>query len=349
MTHGYFARNLMDLLPPLYRIADESGDLQAFLNVVAPTLDELKDLIDRFPGVFDVDRCEERYLPLLAGLVGLAFDATADPQTQRRRLKEAIAYYQRRGSIPAIGRALTDVGWTGELEETFRQTLRLGSRSVLNRAKIPGLIYSLGVYRVGCLNQTSGLRQALIDHHPAGALAFFRQWLLSSADASQTAVGKLLVRMTLFATIDEAFILNQSRLCGPSRLTFMNASRSSWCLTTWAAAETDFDEAYVRLASWHGRGDRMRLNQSGLGKKMLANCWESERKYAITCQVQARRLPPKRVAPMILNREDLCEARLNTAYRPCRVEFKKRDYYAEVDASLTAAANHLLITQWPSN
>lgn len=85
MMASYLEHKLIDLLPPLYRIEDEGGDLQSFLNVTAPTLDELKELIDRFPQIFDVDVCEERWLPYLANLVGMPFDGTADPTAQRRQ------------------------------------------------------------------------------------------------------------------------------------------------------------------------------------------------------------------------------------------------------------------------
>lgn len=164
----YFDTRLFDLLPPLYRIEDESGDLAAFLQVTAPTLDDLKEKIDRFPEIFDVDRCEDRFLTFLAALVGLPFDGTEDPRPQRRRIKEAVPIYRRKATIPAIRRSLAETGWEGTLEETFRRALRLNSRPALNTSKLPGQIFSLGVYRVVCENQSAGLREALKFHHPAG-------------------------------------------------------------------------------------------------------------------------------------------------------------------------------------
>lgn len=67
---AYFEKKLIDLLPDLYRKSDEIGDLETFLKIPAATLDELKLLIDRFPEIFDVDRCEDRFLPLLSEIVG---------------------------------------------------------------------------------------------------------------------------------------------------------------------------------------------------------------------------------------------------------------------------------------
>jgi hypothetical protein len=56
-----FETRLLDLLPPVYREADAQGDLAAFLALPGAALDDLKALADRFPELFDVDRCEARY------------------------------------------------------------------------------------------------------------------------------------------------------------------------------------------------------------------------------------------------------------------------------------------------
>jgi phage tail-like protein len=330
----YFDKRLFDLLPPLYRIEDESGDLAAFLQVTAPTLDAFKDLIDRFPEIFDVDRCEDRFLPYLSSLVGLPFDGTEDPRPQRRRIKEAVPIYRRKTTIPAIRRALTDTGWQGTLEETFRRALRLGSRSALNTSKLPGQIFSLGVYRIVCENQSVGLREALRFHHPAGTRAFFRQWLRAWIldPPEPSASEQCRVRRTLFAENDETFSLNHRKLgscfhLGRKQKVFHVCSQTS-CTTL----SPDFDLAAVCFASWHGRGHRMRLNTRSLGRRLLANCWESERKSAICCEIEARRQPPVQPVPMRLNRADLNEALLNHAHIRCRVRFKQKDFYGEAFA-----------------
>ena len=64
----WFKDNLLGLLPPLCEHNDEAGDLRTFLSLPAGTLDELKQAIDDFPTIFDVDHCDERFLPLLARL-----------------------------------------------------------------------------------------------------------------------------------------------------------------------------------------------------------------------------------------------------------------------------------------
>ena len=330
----YFDKRLFDLLPPLYRIEDASGDLAAFLQVPAPTLDDLKEKIDRFPEIFDVDRCEDRFLPYLSSLVGLPFDGTGNPTAQRRLIKEAVPIYRRKATIPAIRRSLAGTGWEGTLEETFRRALRLNSRPALNTSKLPGEIFSLGVYRVVCENQSAGLREALRFHHPAGTRAFFWQWLRAWVlDPPEPAASEQCrVRRTLFAENDETFSLNHRKLgscfhLGRKQKVFHVCSQTS-CTTL----SPHFDSAAVCFASWHGRGHRMRLNTRSLGSRLLANCWESERKSAICCEIEARRQPPVRPAPMRLNRAELGEALLNHAHVRCRVRFKQKDFYGEAFA-----------------
>jgi len=331
MMPSYFEQKLIDVLPPLYRIEDEAGDLRSFLNVAAPTLDELKYLIDRFPQIFDVDACEERWLPFLSHLVGMPYDRTATPKFQRRLIKEAVPIYQRKGTIPGIRQALTDGGWQGQIEETYRQALRLGSRSVLNESRLPGRLYSLGVYRVLSESASGDPRGRLAFQHPAGTRVFFWQRLIDwvSHDDELRAMDKMLVRRLLLGQLDESFILNRTTLGACFHLTRKQKAFGVFALTTGSTLTTDFDDAAVCLATWHGRGDRMRLNRKMLNSRMLANCWESERKSAICCEIQARRRPSRQPVPMILNRGDLGASLLNHANIPCRVRFKQKDYCDE--------------------
>ena len=175
---GYFEKKLIELLPPFYRERDETGELQTFLEIPAKTLDDLKALIDAFPALFDIDGCQDRWLPFLGALVGHRFDPLENAARQRRQIREAIEIYRRKGTLPALRRTLADRGWQGQIEETFRRALRLNRRARLGISKLPGSIYSLGAYRVESGHVVPGLRDHLRFHHPAGTRAFFRQWLI---------------------------------------------------------------------------------------------------------------------------------------------------------------------------
>ena len=85
-----------------------------------------------------MDRCEERFLPLPAEVVGHRFAPLKDAARQRRLIREAVEIYQRKGTIPAIRRSLVEIGWEGRIEETFRKALRLNRRSVVGRASGSG-------------------------------------------------------------------------------------------------------------------------------------------------------------------------------------------------------------------
>ena len=221
---SYFEKKLIDLLPPLYRERDESGDLDAFLKVSAASLDELKVLAERFPEIFDVGRCEERFLPFLGEIVGHRFDPTVNAAAQRRLIREAVEIYRRKSTIPAIGRSLVDIGWEGRIEETFHKALRLNRRSVVGRAKLPGLIYSLGVYRIDSDNLVQGVRDALPFHHPAGTRVFFLQWLytLLSMESDFEAVIKKVVERVCLGHLHETFVVNHNALNTDFHLTRKN-------------------------------------------------------------------------------------------------------------------------------
>ena len=269
----WFKNNMIGLLPPLYPNNDAHGDLRTFLSLPAGTLDELKQAIDDFPTIFDVDRCDERFLPLLAKLVGLQTDGTRSPEYQRRRIREAVEIYRRKGTIPAIQRDLSALGWQGELEETFRSALRLNSRSRMGGSKLPGLVFSLGVFRVLCKNQTDRLRQALVFHHPTGTRCFWLQMLNEYMDGgADMQFNHLdLVRRTALAFMDEAFVLGRSSLSSCRHLTNKQRVREFMQLTSTVEMLPEIEQATIKVARFHGRQDRMRLNLQMLNDRRLPN------------------------------------------------------------------------------
>ena len=106
---SYFEDKLWELLRDLDREesrkqAEElglpEGDLQTFIRVVAPTLDELKDLTDRFPELANPDNCPEEYLPHLAALVGQELLPNRTASYHRKRLRTAVEEYRRKGTHP---------------------------------------------------------------------------------------------------------------------------------------------------------------------------------------------------------------------------------------------------------
>jgi phage tail-like protein len=342
----WFKNNLIGLLPPLYANNDEHGDLRTFLSLPAGTLDDLKQAIDEFPKIFDVDRCDERFLPLLAKLVGLQVDATRSPEYQRRRIRETVEIYRRKGTIPAMQRDLAALGWQGELEETFHSALRLNARSRVGRSKLPGLVFSLGVFRVLCKNQTDGMRQALALHHPAGTRCFWLQMLNEYMDGGADMRFDQLdvVCRTALAFLDEAFVLGRSSLGSCRHLTNKQRVREFMQLTSTVEMSSEIEQAVVKVARFHGRQDCMRLNLRMLNDRRLSNTSVREDRVSFCTPIYTGRDYQQEV---LQSRFGLSNDRLNGHALPfadaaLRYCLRQKDFFfqSQTEPAESAAGKH---------
>lgn len=345
---AHFEDRLLDLLPPIYRERDTAGDLRAFLTVPAETLDEIKSLIDRLPDIWNVDACDPRFLPLLAAMVGYSFEPTRDPDTQRREIHEIVEQYRRKGSIPAIRRALINVGWQGEIEETFRRALRLNRRSMIARAKLPGELYSLGVYRIESKNIIPIIRQTLAPQHPASMRVFFLQWLLSCDSMENDFIALLRRTVALHSTgrINDTFVVGRRLLNSEHRLTKRQTTWSYWQITHQSTLTQGFERAGVIINRWHGRVLGHKLNGFVLSADRLIGVELSQRRLQLECDVETTEPGPK-PAIFRLVRQHLNRSKLARSTRSCRFVFRQRDLAGSAAAGFTAAANHYTVTQWP--
>ncbi|MCL4500038.1 MAG: phage tail protein [Chloroflexi bacterium] len=345
----YFDDKLLDLLPPICRELDTSGDLQAFLAIPAATLDEIKNLIDRLPDIWDVDACDPRFLPMLSAIVGSRFDPTRDPDVQRREIREVVEQYRRKSTIPAIRRALIDIGWKGEIEETFRKALRLNKRSVANHARLPGRIHSLGVYRIECRNLVPGVRAALAEHHPAGMKVFFLQWLFSRESMEDTFQAALRRTVSLHSTgrVHDVFVVGRRLLNSEFRLTKKQSTWHYWRITDQVTLTQGFERAGVVVNRWHGRKPGPKLNGFALNAESLIDVEISERRLELTCEVDTTEPDPGRIV-IRFAREHLNRSKLAHSSRSCRFVFRQMDLHSEAQASLEMAANLYRVTRWPS-
>ena len=345
---AFFEDKLLDLLPPIYRERDESGDLRAFLAIPAATLDEIKSLIDALPNIWNVDACDPRFLPLLSAAVGYSFDPTRDPDVQRREIHEIVEQYRRKGSIPAIRRALINVGWQGEVEETFRSALRLNRRSMIARAKLPGELYSLGVYRIESRNIVPVIRQTLAPQHPAGTRVFFLQWLLSQDSMENDFIALLRRTVALHSTgrINDAFVVGRRLLNSEHRLTKRQTTWSYWQITHQSTLTQGFESAGVIINRWQGRSLGHRLNGFVLSADSLIGVELSQRRLQLECDVETAEPGPRPVVFRLV-RQHLNRSKLAHSTRSCRFVFRQRDLAGSAAAGFAAAANLYTVTQWP--
>ncbi|MHB9038770.1 MAG: phage tail protein [Armatimonadota bacterium] len=167
-----FAERLLELLPDIYAECDTSGDLHTLLMVIGPTLDELKSRIDGISDLASPGDCPPDFLGYLAALVGAAFDSTASPTPQRRRIKEAMERYRRTGTTSALVRELARLGWAGEIIETYHSVLRLNYNSKLNHQKLPGIKYNHGIYGITEPLNDSKFLDIAASHQPVGTICW---------------------------------------------------------------------------------------------------------------------------------------------------------------------------------
>ena len=165
-----FADRMLSLLPEIYGESDASGDLKAFLSVVGPTFDQLKERIDHIIDLISPNDCLPDFLSYLTALLGAEYDPTYDPLPQRQRIQEAIERYRRKGTSSELTRELTRFGWDGEIIETFKFVMRLNHRSKLNTQKLPGRRYNHGIYGITDPLNNDEFTNTATRHQPAGTI-----------------------------------------------------------------------------------------------------------------------------------------------------------------------------------
>ena len=346
---GYFEDKLIDLLPPIYREQDVTGDVQTFLRVPGVSLDEIKGLIDHLPNIFDVDACDVRFIPLLGTLVGYRFDPMREPDIQRNEIHEVIESYRRKGSIPAIHRSLINIGWAGKIDETFRGALRLNKRSQIG-AKLPGHIHSLGVYRIECESIVPGLRAALSSHHPAGMKTYFLQWLKSFESVGNiTATLEKIIEMVMIGHLHETFVVSHNTLNSGYKPTDKEKTWGLWRISCHSTLFGDVERAGTCVKRWLARKPCFKLNSGTLNSESIANLWISESKAAFSCEVDTGSCRAPLRTTLRTCRQRLNASRFNRAQPSCHILFRQKDFYAFAQAGFTGAANLYTVLQWPTD
>jgi len=346
VCRSHFRQHIMDLLPSVWRERD-NGDLAAFLRLPADELDLVKNSIDRMPSLWDVDSCPPEYLQLLAVTLGWPFAPAKHVETLRRELREAIPFYRRKGTIPAIMRSLENAGWRGRLFETFRGMLRTNRRAQLNSMRLAGTVYNQGVYRVESENIVAGVRDALVPHHPAGVRVFFLQRLQEHEDLSANieAGFKLGFRRADVFRQHEIFSLNRDAVNGPRPLTVRRFVFETMLVRQGTSVNHNVSESWGIVEQWQARRpvpavNAMRLNSTSVATTDLTSMRKSLELVCATA-AESRRIPPMRLGKTRLKRGGF---QPGSVYR---WRFRQGEQAEETNAALDSAANDWLIRQWP--
>lgn len=96
-----------DLLPAAFRQDPAADDFtERFLSLFDASLNEIDQVIERYPALLDPHGVPDRVLPWLAGLLGLAFESGWSSAVRRELIAKAPELYRRRGTPWAVKEAV---------------------------------------------------------------------------------------------------------------------------------------------------------------------------------------------------------------------------------------------------
>jgi len=100
-NHDYPAK-LYEHVPRIYRTYDKAGRLRGLLEIFGCQLDLLQSYIEMSKHLYDIDKCPDGFLPLLARHIGWELDYSRNIPVQRTTLKGAVEIQKKTGTVNAI-------------------------------------------------------------------------------------------------------------------------------------------------------------------------------------------------------------------------------------------------------
>jgi phage tail-like protein len=109
-----------DRLPAVYHDNPAAISFgERFLALFDSAVEDIDQVIERYPALLDVDGVPQELLPWLGTFLGVAMDSGWSPERRREILKAVPDLYRRRGTPAGLGRALELVlGVTPAIDET---------------------------------------------------------------------------------------------------------------------------------------------------------------------------------------------------------------------------------------
>jgi len=107
------------LLPGIYRKFDPpSKPLKRYIAGYSKILDEIKSRSEAFTDIFDVYKCDVKFLPYVSSYLGLDLNEAMSGRNTRKLLANAVFIYQRKGTILGIKSFVSTLtGWVTEVVE----------------------------------------------------------------------------------------------------------------------------------------------------------------------------------------------------------------------------------------
>ena len=116
ITQTYFRDHIQRYLPAEWWLQDAkedagNGTLDYLTQTFALTLDEIKQAVDQFTALIDIDTCPSNYLRAIADWLDYPLEPTDTVTEQRQQLKNAIYWYRKKGAVPAFEAILYAFGF----------------------------------------------------------------------------------------------------------------------------------------------------------------------------------------------------------------------------------------------
>lgn len=123
ITQTYFQDHIKKFVPYEFWRLDSTptedggggGNLENYLQVFALTLDEIKQAIDEFTLIFDIDHCPPKYLKTIANLLNYPLESRDSTANQRVQLKSAVEWYKTKGASKGFVSILYAFGYHAEV------------------------------------------------------------------------------------------------------------------------------------------------------------------------------------------------------------------------------------------
>ncbi len=145
------AKQLLDLLPAIYRLrdAEQGGPLEALLEVLAEQLAGLEESLDQMYDDQFVETAAPWVLPYIGDLIGyraVNLDASPVLGSPRSEVANTIGYRRRKGTAAMLEQLARDTtGWDASVVEFFD---RLATTQTMNHIR-PANLYAPHLRRIG--------------------------------------------------------------------------------------------------------------------------------------------------------------------------------------------------------
>jgi len=224
---GWFEDNLLRFLPAEYLAQDVTGDLESYLEVVTFTLDEMDELVTKFVEIFDVEKCEAQYLPLIAKTLGYPLDERDREEDQRQQLRRAVDWYRRKGLHESFRILFYSLGYIANLIELWTEDYVTFKR--YPGTWIPSVFaataYGTTAGTLGITNATRNLRVSIDGSQPITISLTVGEGLDTNAVAAEIDAEINQVGGDCF--VDSGTLVIKSRVSGESSFVSITQSDNS--------------------------------------------------------------------------------------------------------------------------